>query len=143
MIERVRIAPAVIQAYVFSEYLNQNETSILVSLVREVKPKTMIEFGCNKGLTANTVLRNVLSLEKYVGIDVPNYFVPTLRCQYEEVPEFAGILAADPRFFLLTSPSGNLVESDLEPCDAVFIDGDHSYDGVTYDSKLARKVLRS
>jgi predicted O-methyltransferase YrrM len=139
----VSIDPAPVRASFFSKYLNKQETSILIDLVKRVSPKVMIEFGCNVGITAKRVLENVPTLERYVGIDVNADHVPTLECQLSEVPERAGAYAADDhRFFLLTSSSTLLGPSDLEPCDVVFIDGDHSEEVVTHESRLARKLVR-
>jgi predicted O-methyltransferase YrrM len=127
----------------FSKYLNMQETSILVELVREVNPRVMIEIGCNLGVTAKRVLENVPTLERYIGVDVPADFETTLECQMEEVPERAGAYAADDdRFFLLECPSFILTADKLEPCDAVFIDGDHSEAAVTHESILARELVR-
>jgi predicted O-methyltransferase YrrM len=104
----------------------------------------MIEFGCNRGRTAKALLDNVPTIERYIGIDVPFIHAPTLKCQQSEVPLYPGREAADdPRFFLLLRNSYELGPDDLEPCDAVFIDGDHSERVVRHDSELARMLLRS
>ena len=50
--------------------------------------------------------------------------------------------AHDPRFFLLTERSQALRTGHLEPCDAVFIDGDHSEAAVLHESRLARRLMR-
>jgi predicted O-methyltransferase YrrM len=127
----------------FSKYLNQQETTILINLVKSVNPKVMIEFGCNLGITAARLLENVPTLERYIGIDVSYDFQTTLKCQQSEVPYQAGIHAADdPRFYLLISESENLTDAELEPCDAVFIDGDHSEMAVLHESYLARLLIR-
>jgi hypothetical protein len=142
-LRRVSIAPDQVRAGFFSKYLNQQETSILIDLIKRVSPKVMIEFGCNVGITAKRVLENVSTLERYVGVDVNGDHVPTLECQLSEVPERAGAYAADDhRFFLLTSSSTLLGPGDLEPCDAVFIDGDHSEEVVSHESLLAKKLVR-
>lgn len=127
----------------FNPYLNSEETSIVVALTDNVAPKVFIEFGCNYGRTAKTLLHHVLSLEKYIGIDVPSEHEPLLACQRSEIPYNAGGFAAtDPRFFLLLRNSLELEARDLEPCDAVFIDGDHSERAVLHDSNLACALLR-
>ena len=127
----------------FSKYLNSHETSILVHLVQSVNPRVMIEFGCNDGRTASRVLDNVATLERYIGIDVPADYRTTLSCQRSEVPVNAGCHAADdPRFLLLTAPSQLLNAWHLEPCNAVFIDGDHSEVAVLHESRLARRLVR-
>jgi len=127
----------------FSKYMTAQETALLVALIDSVSPKVMIEFGCNEGVTAKRILDNVPTLERYIGVDVDPDHVPTLDCQSSEVPRNPGCHAAgDPRFFLLTSPSQHLAASQLEPCDAVFIDGDHSEQAVSYESMLARSIIR-
>jgi predicted O-methyltransferase YrrM len=129
----------------FSAYLNGTETALLIALVRSARPKVMIEFGCNAGQTAKNVLDNVRSIERYVGVDVPFGHRPALDCQRSEIPRYPGAHAAtDHRFWLLTKANGSagLKPEDLEPIDAAFIDGDHSYAGVMHDSRLARALLR-
>jgi predicted O-methyltransferase YrrM len=139
----VVVRPEKIRGSHFSKYLSGTETSILVDLVKSVSPRVMVEFGCNIGITAKRVLENVETLERYIGIDVGPSHVTTLACQASEVPERAGVFAADdPRFFLLTSPSIRLSPDDLEPCDAVFIDGDHSDEAVTCESYMAEELVR-
>ena len=127
---------------VFSKYLNAQETAILVSLVRSVRPVTMIEFGCHAGRTAKVVLDNVPTLQRYIGIDVPADHVPTLACQMSEVSHTPGYDVEDDRFRLLLAPSRSLVSENLEPCDACFIDGDHSIAAVLHDSHLAKALVR-
>jgi predicted O-methyltransferase YrrM len=125
----------------FSPYLNAHETSILLALVRSVRPRVMIEFGCNEGVTAKRLLEHVPTLQKYIGIDVPFGYSTTLSCQRNEVPVNAGWYAADdPRFFLFTA--WFLHTGQLEPCDAVFIDGDHSEQAVLHESRMARTLVR-
>jgi predicted O-methyltransferase YrrM len=127
----------------FSNYLNASETAILIALIKSVSPRVMIEFGCNQGITAARVLENVPTLERYIGIDVPPDHETTLQCQQSEVPAVAGAHAAhDNRFFLLTATSRSLRAKDLEQCDAVFIDGDHSEAAVLHESRLARRLVR-
>jgi predicted O-methyltransferase YrrM len=126
-----------------SYYMTAQETAILVALVNSAAPKVVIEFGCNLGVTAKRILENVPSIQTYIGIDVEPDHVPTLKCQSSEVPDRAGWVAADDlRFLLLIAPSQSLRTGNLEPCDAVFIDGDHSEAAVLHESRLARRLLR-
>ena len=123
--------------------MTPQETDILVALVRSASPKVMIEFGVNQGITACRLLENVPGLEKYIGIDVPRTHQTTLGCQRNEVPDNPGEFAAhDERFSLLLAPSQTLMPDDLEPADAVFIDGDHAMAAVLHESQLARSLLR-
>src|SRR5262245_50849780 len=125
------------------DFLNSRETMIVIELISSVKPKVVFEFGVNLGKTAHRILRSVSSIELYVGIDVPWGHETRLKCQRKEVPVHAGMYAADdPRFRVLLRESTTLQADELEPCDAVFIDGDHSAIGVEHDSRLARALLR-
>lgn len=141
----VPLAPPAI-AGPFSYYLGAHETAALVALVASVEPETMIEFGCHIGRTARRVMDNVPSIATYIGVDAPYGFAPALACQNSEVPFHAGHEAASygGRFWLFECPNGSadLCADDLEPIDAAFIDGDHSFAGVTRDSMLARALLR-
>jgi predicted O-methyltransferase YrrM len=127
----------------FSKYLNWRETAILLALVKSVRPRVMIEFGCNEGITAKRLLQNLPELQRYIGVDLPADHEPTLACQYKEQPVNPGYVAAsDPRFFYLESRTQMLRDDQLEPCDAVFIDGDHSEAAVLHESRMARRLLR-
>jgi len=128
---------------VINEFLGEPETSKLVGLISSVNPKVVIEIGCNTGRTAARLLAAIPSIERYIGIDVPHGHETTLACQRREVPVEAGLYAAnDARFFLFEADSRTLTPADLEPCDAVFIDGDHSEGAVMHDSKLAHALTR-
>jgi predicted O-methyltransferase YrrM len=128
------------------EYLQEGEMEIIAALLREVEAKSMIEFGCRDGRTACVLLRNVSSLESYVGVDVPFEYQPELEHQQREMVREPGHLAmSDPRFQLVIRERGSL---DLGPgsfeqaFDACFIDGDHSARVVEHDSHLARALVR-
>lgn len=126
-------------------YFHPGELEVLVHLVRNVDARTVIEFGCNDGRAAATLLHNLPGIECYVGIDVCQGHVTTLPYQVREIPDTPGIYAApDPRFRLIVKPRGSfdLVPSDLPPADAAFIDADHSRLGVLHDFALALAVVR-
>jgi predicted O-methyltransferase YrrM len=126
------------------EYLQAGEMEILVALVRSVDAQTMIEIGCRDGRTARMLLRNVPSLDRYIGIDVPFDYQPTLAHQKNEMVAEPGHLAMiDERFELIIREHGSLglKPSELPRVDVVFIDGDHSVDAVEHDSKLARAIV--
>lgn len=126
-----------------NDYLGANESAIVVELIASVKPRVVLEFGVNQGKTARAILNAVPSIELYIGIDIPWGRPTRLACQQDEVPVVPGRYAAsDPRFRLLLGESTTLEAYDLEPVDAVFIDGDHSAIGAEHDSRIARELLR-
>jgi predicted O-methyltransferase YrrM len=124
-------------------YLVDGEMEILAALLRGAR--TMVEIGCRDGRTARVLLHNVMSLERYIGIDVPPTYQPVLLHQLNEMVIDPGHHAAgDPRFELIIRERGSLDlgPQDLPPCDAVFIDGDHSESVVAHDSQLARAIVQ-
>lgn len=128
-----------------ARYMNPGELEVLIALVASARPAHVIEFGVNVGRTAKAILSNVVSVEQYTGIDVPETYVPSKAVQRYEVPTNPGALVVyDPRFTLLIRPRGSLDLSadDLEPCDAAFIDGDHGAEAVAHDTMLARALTR-
>lgn len=126
-------------------FMNPGELEVLCGLVAVVKPRTVVEFGVNVGRTAQAILEYVAGIESYVGVDVPLGYVTPKEVQRGEVPEQPGVMVKDdPRFQLLLPEGGsvNLSATDLPECDAVFIDGDHSREGVLNDTTLALQRLR-
>lgn len=124
-------------------YVHEGELDCLVHLLHGAR--TVVEFGCNSGRTAAAILRNVPTVERYIGVDVPVGYRPACRVQRSEIPQIPGELAlADSRFELVLSERGSfeLTPADLPKCDAVFIDGDHSEAGVLNDYALAKAIVR-
>ena len=124
-----------------SRYLGGAELAVLIAALRRVRPTVMVEFGCNDGMTAKRVLEHVFSIEQYIGLDVDRGHRTTLAQQQGEVPLVAGYhVLGDRRFFLHVCDTNKI--DGLPPCDAVFIDGDHSVEAVTRDSMMAKQWLR-
>lgn len=128
------------------EYFNSGELQILVALARSIGARSMLEIGCRDGRTARLMLYNVVTLSRYVGVDVIGDYEPSLVCQRGEMVEHPGELVRhDPLFELMLRARGSL---DLTPgdfpewFDLVYIDGDHSAAAVMHDSKLAFQVTR-
>lgn len=125
-------------------YMNLGELEVLIALMRSVGPRHVIEFGVNTGRTAKAILANVPGIERYTGIDVTPDYVPACAVQINEVPARPGwMVKDDPRFELMVRPRGSLdlVADDFEPCQAVFIDGDHGAEAVKHDTALARALV--
>lgn len=128
-----------------ARFLNPGEPEVLAALVRSVRPRSMIEFGCQNGRTARLLLDNVPTLRRYLGVDVPFGYVTEKEVQRGEVPERPGELAfADSRFRLMLAGRGSadLLSEDIGGMDVAFIDGDHSFTGVMHDHDLAASCVR-
>jgi predicted O-methyltransferase YrrM len=127
-----------------SRYVNPGELDILVYLVASVGARSVLEIGANTGRTAKAILRNVKSIERYFGVDVPaNYRTPKAVQRLEVLPNPGALAMDDPRFRLIICGKGsfNLMPSDLPKMDAVFIDGGHEAAAVRHDYALARALL--
>lgn len=125
--------------------MNPFELEVLIALLLKVQPRNVLEFGVNVGRTARAILDYVPSVTRYEGVDVPFGFVTAKTVQRQEVPEEPGMMVRDdPRFRLLLPERGSasLAATDLSAADAVFIDGDHSREGVLHDTMLALQVTR-
>lgn len=126
-------------------FTSPGDIKTLIAFSRTFTPKTVIEIGIQRGGTAKCILDNSSWIEKYVGIDVLPSHITTLPVQRGEVPQIAGeYVKDDPRVELIVKPNGtrDLQPSDLPTADLIFIDGDHSKEGVLYDTQLARQVIR-
>lgn len=126
-------------------FMNDGELEVLIALVRSVNPRGVLEFGVNEGRTAKAILQNVPGIERYQGVDVLPGYVPAMAVQRREVPVKPGHMAKDDlRFELILRPRGSLdlVSEDVQPADAIFIDGDHGWKGVLNDTALATKLVR-
>jgi predicted O-methyltransferase YrrM len=123
------------------------ELEKLVAIVRITEqPKVMVEIGCHEGRTAAACLREILSLERYIGIEAEPSYRPGLEVQRRETPGRPGHYAlADPRFNLMIRPRGSLdiAPADIVAADVVFIDGDHSAEAVLHDTALARAIVQT
>jgi hypothetical protein len=81
-------------------YAGPRDRQVLVALCRTLRPRRVVEFGVQRGLTAACLLAACPAIESYIGVDVLPGFAPPLAGQAPEVPGRgqAGELAAgDPR----------------------------------------------
>ena len=129
-------------------FMNPGELEVLVALVKSVAPpaRIMIEIGVNEGRTARSIIREVQSIECYVGVDVEHGYRPIKRFQVDEIPDIPGkYVRGDPLFHLVLRRRGSLDlnPEDLPQCDVMFIDGDHGREAVFNDTRLAQGLVRT
>lgn len=111
------------------------EIPVLTALVDYFKARRCLEIGVNTGATAAAILAGNESIEQYIGVDLPVIW-------FTKAPAGNSALH-DPRFRLLQLDNGSkdLHAGDVESVDFVFIDGNHEYAWVGYDSHLARRLI--
>lgn len=142
-----KLATVEIEPYPFEwgntsrRFMNPGELERLLTLIDQVKPKRMIEFGVNEGRTAKAILETFPYIQQYIGVDVLPGYQTACAVQRKEVPQIAGHMAAHlaPRFQMLLSANGSfdLQPEQLPALDFAFIDGDHGWKGVLHDTFLA------
>lgn len=128
-----------------TRYFNPGELEAFLHLVEEVQPAVMVEFGVNNGRNPLAVLRNIPTVQFYIGVDVPPGYEFAMSVQKNEVPICPGELVLnDPRFILLLRKRGTfeMKAAEFPEADVVFIDADHSKEGVLNDRRLAQGILR-
>lgn len=117
----------------------------IIALSRFFHFKTVIEIGIQRGATAKCILDNSPWIEKYIGIDLMPNSQTSLSLQQGEVPQIAGeMVKDDPRVEFILKPNGtrDLSPEDLPAANLIFIDGDHSKEGVLLDTILARQTIK-
>lgn len=129
-----------------NSYMTQADTEAVLALLRQVRPRRVVEFGINYGFTAREILQRVSGIEEYVGIEVTPGYKLAPRFQWPEIPLFPGReVKGDDRVRLMVLERGSfdLDPEDIGPVDAAIIDGDHSEDAVLRDTWLAVENVRS
>jgi len=113
------------------------DTRVVTALSKYFGARTVLEIGVNIGSTANVVLRGNAGIREYYGLDIPGTW-------FLSKGESAGCMVDDPRFRLMLIEGGSAAvnSSELPVMDMVFVDADHSYEGVRRDTALARSVVR-
>jgi spermidine synthase len=114
---------------------SEKEIPILTALVDHFKCRRVLEIGVNTGATSAAILAGNTVIEECIGVDLNKIWY---------VDEPAGHFALpDPRFRLIQSAGGlyDMKPADLAPLDFVFIDADHSYKAIKYDTEFSRQAL--
>lgn len=129
---------------------HQKDYEALAAVVLHKKPRLIFEIGTFKGVTSDFFLQ-LLPETRVVSIAYVNPRLNPFRNKYNNsdlTKEHVGTMVAPERrarFHQLIGDSHQLnaetLLRDHGPFDMMFIDGDHSRDGVFQDTELAKKIL--
>ena len=128
------------------KYADTNDRQIINSLCAFVRPARVLEIGINEGRTAELLLRCSPWIREYVGVDVQAGFIPALEQQRGEVPVAGAVarLVNDKRLTVVLCTGGTcLTMPELTGSGGfglIYIDADHTEQGVERDTMLAEKV---
>ena len=115
----------------------QTNQDIITALADHIKPERVLEIGVNVGETARAILSDAPYIKEYIGVDLPKMW---FKGKASDKP---GQIVDDDRLKVMTPEGGSrgIDKSDLGKFDLIFIDGDHTYAGVEFDTRLAYALL--
>jgi predicted O-methyltransferase YrrM len=118
----------------------RSEIGALIDLLRQMEPRTIVEVGTHKGGNSFLFCHAVPSAERIVGVDlcVQNSakLIHFARAQQRYVALHGDSQTTQMKSRVLRALDGRTV-------DFLFIDGDHSYEGVKRDFELYAPLVRA
>ena len=119
------------------------ELEAFVRFVADQQPQTVLELGLFQGGTLYVWTRGIDSIERLVSVDQPVWNDRTHARRAELYPTFSDTASID---IIYGNSHTNRTYEDVveqfdESVDFLFIDGDHTYDGVKEDFRTYRRVV--
>jgi predicted O-methyltransferase YrrM len=124
------------------------ELQSLVALVRQIKPQTVVEIGTYKGGTLTCWAAVAQPAAQIIGIDMPFPWVDN-EAVAVSIGRVRTMLRPSQRLTIITADSHDAatlvgLREALAgaPIDVLWIDGDHSYEGVRQDVRMYGDLVR-
>ena len=126
-------------------YATREDRQVINSINAALRPERVLEFGINEGRQAELMLRTSPWIRHYCGIDVYPDFIPAWSQQRGEIPGEGkvGRFVKDDRLHLVLSNVGSYEGIQAltgSGYGLIYIDADHSYEGVARDTAIAYSV---
>jgi len=134
-----------VRGYSLRPYQVDNEILELMSEVKRRAPKRVVEIGTARGGTLFLLLNSLPRDAHVVSVDLPNGPYGG-GYPHWKIPFFHALALGGPKLTLMRgkSQSREMLERVREalggPADFLFIDGDHTYEGVKADFELYRSL---
>lgn len=115
----------------------ESELSALIDFFKRNSVTSYLEVGCGRGDTFHEIVRSLPSGSKAVAVDLPQagWGLSGSESQLEAAAADLRLMGYDVRLIFGSSRDESVIMAAAEfgPFDAVFIDGDHTIEGVTAD----------
>lgn len=122
----------------------QVEFDALLALYRALKPRRVLEIGVREGGTLYQWIKHAPADTEFVAIDLPGVaWGRWINANPHTFCEWAGQFGSRLNFIRGDSHDWNnwAAAAEFAPFDFVFIDGDHSYNGVKADYRMYGGML--
>jgi predicted O-methyltransferase YrrM len=127
----------------------RSEATALISRVKDIQPKRVMELGTGKGGNLFLLSRASPSDAKIISLDMrggpfgagyPSWKIPLLK-SFKRGNQEMTLVDADSHSLETRDKIGAILNN--EKLDVLFIDGDHTYEGVKRDFELYSPFVRS
>ncbi len=108
----------------------------LASLIRLTKAQTVLEVGVFEGYTSVEMIKALPPRSMYVGIDIKDFIKPDNKQVFRDAGKEGKIIE-----FILGNSTTEMPKLQKNHFDLVFIDGNHEFEHVLKEFKIAETLI--